>query len=407
MKIPGALRLAVLPLQMALLAACTTLVSNKDAGNAEAFTYVVGKISFAGKGFADSTDTTHTSGIEIILVNKLTGRQYTLTSRNNGMFMSIFYNIEEGVYEIAEFRLKTPEAQYGKKQSAENRIVFDIHKRRVNNLGEILWIFDAAEDESRVEFRKNYESVEGYFASRIDIPGGAWTAVRTRELRDVEYDVVVEKPPQGEEREQRAVHGIWNFGTLGLNGYRAPSRSFSALSWSLLNIYVEDEQTRLGIKISPFYYYVIESEYDEITGELIRDDSNLSLLNVDLYWNPFLRINRYGIFGPFVSVNYLTFNESQRNFFTHFVVSSGLKFMLKMNPSNIGDPAFEWLEDYSLQVVGMEAGYRYINNDHYAYFDVSLDIVTVIWFCWKLGQIMGAGEEEEEKPLAGERPFHR
>jgi hypothetical protein len=79
--------------------------------------------------------------------------------------------------------------------------------------------------------------------------------------------------------------------------------------------------------------------------------------------------------------------------------------MIKMSLSNIGDPMFEWLEDYSLHVIGIDAGYRYINTDHYVYFDVSLDIVTVVWFFWQIGRAMAS--DENEKPLKGERLPHR
>ncbi|MDR1179103.1 MAG: hypothetical protein LBK44_01250 [Spirochaetales bacterium] len=413
MKIFGIVNITLLAISASVFTGCTTLISNTD-GDKEEFTYMVGKIIASGKDL-NSQDTGRKSGIEIVMRNKLKGTVYTLRSNDNGMFMGVFYNIEEGMYEIQEVGIKSgipasddTAAEYIKKKFPGHGILFHISRRRVNNFGEIVWVFDADGEEPRLEFNRNYQKVKEYFDPKIDISNTYWIQVTTHEFRDIEYDVVPgEAAPKYGQREQPGIHGIWNFGNLGLGGYRNSVDKFSAASWSLLNIYIEDRETRLGMRLSPFHYYIFESEYDELTGVFLKDDSNLSLLNIDLYWNPFLRIDSYGIFGPFMSINYLTFNDNPGNFFTHFVFSTGLKFMLKMKPSNIGDPVFSWLEDYSLQIINIDAGYRYINTDHYVYFDVSLDLVTVVWFFWKLSGFAASDDDSGDTYIPERERPHR
>jgi hypothetical protein len=171
---------------------------------------------------------------------------------------------------------------------------------------------------------------------------------------------------------------VWNLSNLGFGGYYGGS-SLLPGTGSVFNIYFEDSVSKFGIKISPFTFF---NSGNQIAGGGLTGAS-LSFLNLDLYWNPLFSVSGNGIFGPFISLNYLTYNRRESNFWTNVSAAAGwrLTLMTELSKDHWGILGKDsvGLGGYHNTLVGIDAGYRYLNGDHYLYFEIGTDLVNIVY----------------------------
>jgi hypothetical protein len=132
---------------------------------------------------------------------------------------------------------------------------------------------------------------------------------------------------------------------------------------SIVTIFIDNLDTNMGIKMTPFKFSYSTKEY------------YATLLNLNIYWNIFKYIkipernnflteaifNDDNMFGPFFEINLLKtdFNKFELN---NILFNCGLKFSVRHIEPN----------DYLLSIFNIETSYRYINGKHQYYFGVQL-----------------------------------
>ncbi|MDR2427268.1 MAG: hypothetical protein LBD46_08860 [Endomicrobium sp.] len=146
----------------------------------------------------------------------------------------------------------------------------------------------------------------------------------------------------------------FNAGDVGFGMLIKNNEHTSFVSINLLNFYIEDPKTDLGLKLSPFYY--IESIKK---GYFFR---KISLLNADIYWNSFIKAKKTAMVVPFVSVSYFTYDKQGMLDMSDISFSTGWRFVY----IGRGNSRFRY-DTYA------QAGYRYFDNEHYYFFTLNLD----------------------------------
>jgi hypothetical protein len=150
----------------------------------------------------------------------------------------------------------------------------------------------------------------------------------------------------------------FNIGDIGYGMLFRNNTHTSFAYFNILNLYIEDDRTALGLKLSPFYF----SE----SIEKRRSLTSFSLLNADVYWNPFPKVKRTAMMVPFASVNYFTYNNDGLLDTSQITLSTGWRFAYVGR----GDSIFRY-DTYA------EVGLRYFNNELYYYFTLNLDITIL------------------------------
>jgi hypothetical protein len=182
------------------------------------------------------------------------------------------------------------------------------------------------------------------------------------------------------------------FGAFG-GGMNVFSNEYDfEVSAGLLNFFVEHGRTNIGFELSPLNY---KMNYSANTRKWKGD---LYFLNGNLYWNPFAIKNI--ILGPFVSINYLSVDDSAKFNTDNYIFGSGLRFLLRT-----------CLDDgkYPFQIIGSEVGYRNLSGKHSFYFTVSLDITILAGIIVATLTTEGAeviqANEDYERQINGTGPF--
>jgi hypothetical protein len=175
----------------------------------------------------------------------------------------------------------------------------------------------------------------------------------------------------------------FNFGSFG-GGMNFISKDFN-LSSSLINFFIGHEKTNIGIEINPIKY---TANFSYLMQEW---NQNLYFINGNLYWNIFGIKSM--IFGPFISINYLSV-ENWSNFNANdYIFSSGIRFFSLTRFKNF------FSMDMPFQIIGSEIGYRNISGRHNFYFNVNIDIswlfALTVWTAKAMGDNLI--EEHERK----------
>ena len=165
-------------------------------------------------------------------------------------------------------------------------------------------------------------------------------------------------------------------GILGIGFSYAPENNFAFdFSANLLNIYMEDTTSFIGIEFTPLNY-----SYSSHTNEHV-----LSFTKLYIYWNvyefltrnhPYKGIlwfdgdsNDRRVFGPFFSIQTSNFSNFE-NFNTNVCYSAGIKLSKKslFGNSNV----------FSIFSSNVEIGYRYNNERHSVYFNIGLSPAGIV-----------------------------
>jgi len=158
-----------------------------------------------------------------------------------------------------------------------------------------------------------------------------------------------------------------NSGDFGIAGNIPLNDNHSQeITFSVLNIGIEDRRTNLGFEFSPFKY----NEWKNTTNG--EKNTAYSLANFSLYWNIFnyesSAISFY--FGPFASINYF-FVENNVNW-NKFIFTGGAQIGLRVNSDRL-----------KYKIVSLELGYRNIDGKSKYYigakFDMAVSIISVIY----------------------------
>ena len=139
----------------------------------------------------------------------------------------------------------------------------------------------------------------------------------------------------------------WQFGTIdffmNINNNITFDFSTNLLYFTFLN-----EKTKIGIEWDSVRYW-----YTGVTKEHI-----LTFSGVTIFWNIIKqKWSTFGIFGPFVAVNFLNLYEFKRFSIEKYIFTAGIKYFLNF-------PKF--------RLIGFEGGYRNIHGNHSIYIGVQI-----------------------------------
>ena len=159
------------------------------------------------------------------------------------------------------------------------------------------------------------------------------------------------------------IRGTINLGDIGFGLGFSPNGMYPELRINAVNLYLEDRQTGLGLRLSPYAF-----------GRFVPDILVSSILNFDIYYN-LLRKTNWFILGPFAGVNY--FNWDSRNHWDlrNILFTSGLKVVFKLPEK---DASRRWR--FAMNLVTLETGYRYANYTHLYYAAGYVDLVTFFFY---------------------------
>ncbi|MDR3112831.1 MAG: hypothetical protein LBU09_00460 [Endomicrobium sp.] len=148
----------------------------------------------------------------------------------------------------------------------------------------------------------------------------------------------------------------YNIGNFGSNMLFKNDQNVYAFSLAAANLYIDDIRRGFGLKLSPFHFMVKL----ENTNETVK----FSLLNADISWNPFPKSRKTAMMSPFVSINYLIYNDRGTLDMSDFIFSTGWRFAYVGR----GQSRLRY-DTYA------EMGYRYFDNENYYYCTLSVDII--------------------------------
>jgi hypothetical protein len=99
-------------------------------------------------------------------------------------------------------------------------------------------------------------------------------------------------------------------------------------------------------------------------GEKNRSVEDISILNADIYWNPFPKSKKTAMMVPFASINYFTYDKNGLLDTSDIALSAGWRFVyVGREKSSLRFDTFA------------EVGYRYVDDEHYYYLNFSLDLI--------------------------------
>jgi hypothetical protein len=155
--------------------------------------------------------------------------------------------------------------------------------------------------------------------------------------------------------------GIGDIG-LGLN-YSPNNFLLYEINASIINIAVEHIDTRIGFELSPLKYFLWSFDND-----MNEKNEKLSFLNLKVYWNMLPKNDL--IFGPFLSIDYLFYNNWNSMNYNEFVFNTGISFAYTIRINN---------SDIYYKLIGCETGYRNISGNNCLYFNINVDIITAMY----------------------------
>ena len=182
----------------------------------------------------------------------------------------------------------------------------------------------------------------------------------------------------------------FDIGNFGYGMDFSGDETYHEFSISMANIFVEHYKTNIGFMISPFKFIgniLIDGYYDF---------DYLYFLNAGFYWNPL--DSRNIIFGPFVSINYLSIENWSGFNNKRYIFNTGLQLIWR---THIKDGRFP------LRILGSEVGYRNISGRDSFYFTINLDlsILALFWLTVIKGEAHDIIKENEEYERHRTGPF--
>jgi len=142
---------------------------------------------------------------------------------------------------------------------------------------------------------------------------------------------------------------------------------------NLVNFNLMNENTAVGIDISPIRYY-----YSYLTKSNI-----LSFVNIYLYWDIYRIIHPYYFgevllgapeFGPFFSINWINMDDFSSFNINKIIFSAGLKYSMGIRWSEDGK---KMMNNYTY--MGIETGYRNMYGKHSFFLTIYLNPLDYFW----------------------------
>jgi hypothetical protein len=155
--------------------------------------------------------------------------------------------------------------------------------------------------------------------------------------------------------------GIGDIG-LGLN-YSSNDFLLYEINASIINIAAEHIDTRIGFELSPLKYFLWS--YD---SDMKEKNEKVSFLNLKAYWN--MLPGNDLIFGPFLSTDYLFYNNWNSMNYNEFVFNAGISFVYTIRINN---------SEIYYKLIGSEIGYRNISGNNCLYFNINVDIIIALY----------------------------
>ncbi len=150
-------------------------------------------------------------------------------------------------------------------------------------------------------------------------------------------------------------------GTGGLTITASEKEGF-ATELKLLNIYMYDRKTGIGLIASPCRYYGPFLKTPDNNFTYNKDDSAFSFINLNLNIN-LLKKKPHYILGPFTEINFLSVKNIK-----HYEFSAGFQFSY-----------FPFALDENTAVLsgGFKTGFKIVNNKPYFFVHMEIDAVFV------------------------------
>ena len=167
-----------------------------------------------------------------------------------------------------------------------------------------------------------------------------------------------------------------NYG-YGLNF--GPDKNNIELSLELFNIFLDNQKTNIGLKISPINLY---TDIEIIESMETKSITYLNFVNMNLYWNCFNE-DRV-VLGPFFSFEYFILRDWENIGFNDITISSGIKFIYKSD--RVDFSIINYHSRDLFYAVEIETGYRYNSYDGYKfYFLIKTDLIYTLLFIANIG----------------------
>lgn len=164
----------------------------------------------------------------------------------------------------------------------------------------------------------------------------------------------------------------WNIGNVGLGGnlslYDDDYDGGLEIFADAFNVMAEHRILGFGIELSPFKYWMWNSDYDYMAHNRL-----ISFFNCGVYWNflgwifHWVKGGSRLILGPYVKINYLFLDNLNRINWNYYNFSFGSRFDVSLAVSKD--------KNIHYKIFGGEIGYRYINSDLKFYIALNVDII--------------------------------
>lgn len=157
----------------------------------------------------------------------------------------------------------------------------------------------------------------------------------------------------------------FNIATIGFGvNYSSNVDDSVELFAELLTIGVEHKYSSIELGFSPLKYW--SSWYWEEQND--TEIEKISFLNLNISWNILDKRNLF--LGPFSSINYI-FLENGKMQWNEFILTGGIRFIW----------SFSIFQDTILShFISSEIGYRNINRKNKFHFNISIDLITLLYF---------------------------
>jgi hypothetical protein len=177
------------------------------------------------------------------------------------------------------------------------------------------------------------------------------------------------------EKEREGIKMNYSFGLFKLyNGFNVSENEISyEFTGNLVNFNIVNENTGIGIDISPIRYFYSSQSYA------------WSFVNICLYWdilwimNPFnpgvvvIHYYLYPEMGPFFSINWINFDDIAPFNINKIIFSAGLKLF------SMGYRFPDGKIRNNHTFIDIEAGYRNIYGKHSFFLSIQLSLLDYFW----------------------------
>lgn len=159
------------------------------------------------------------------------------------------------------------------------------------------------------------------------------------------------------------ISGTVSAGDIGFGFGFSPKGTYPELRINAVDLYLEDRQTGIGLRLSPY----------ALTGHTVPNMFVSSFLNFDIYYNLLKKTNMF-ILGPFAGINYFSWDNRNHWDWGNVLFTGGAKFVFRLREEK-NKP---W--SFAINMVTLETGCRYANHQYLYYAAVYVDFVALFFY---------------------------